>query len=104
MEAGLQARKTLDDVVARERPLTEPEFALRRRARENDVRETLDLLAERRIGTIPDTRGAVIASPGDRDQHVVLRPGALLVDLLQFVERDLELGRSVRERGPAVGN
>jgi hypothetical protein len=58
-------------------PSAEPEFALRRAAGENDVREALDLTSDSLIGCLPHARRPIGRAARDCDQDVLLRPAAL---------------------------
>ena len=104
VEAGLAAVISCAQLLDRHAPLAEPELPLRGAAREDDVRELFDLLADRRVGGLPHARRAVSGAASDGDQDVLLRPFALLDDLAQLVEVDLELRRAVPERRAVVGD
>ena len=66
--------------------------------------ELLDLLADGGVGGLTNARCAVSRAAGDGDQDVLLRPFALVDDLTQLVEVDLELRRTVPERRSVIGD
>src|SRR3954451_20575911 len=82
--------------------LSQPEFTLRLVTREDDVCKLFDLLANRGVGGLTHARCAVSRTAGDGDQDVLLRPFALIDDLTQLVEVDLELRCAVPERGAII--
>lgn len=60
--------------------------------------ETLDLLAHRRIGGLPQPGSSIACGPGHRDENVGLRPVAFSHHLAQLSEVDLKLCGAVAQK------
>ena len=67
-------------------------------AGEDDVGETLDLLACHLIGGFADSCGAVPGTAGDGDKNIGPRPGVFVPDGAELVKADLELRGAVLQR------
>ena len=84
------------------RSLPEPKLALCGAAGKDYVCKLLYLLPQGHIGRFADSRSPVRFTSGDGNQYVLLRPSAFLVELLQFIERYLELLRPPLKRSSWV--
>ena len=82
VEARLATVVACPQLVNAGRALAEPELALCLTAREDDVRELLDLLSHCRVGGLAHPRSAVASTAGHRDQDVLLRPVAFADNFL----------------------
>jgi hypothetical protein len=102
VEARLATVVACPQLVNADSALAKPELALRLTAREDDVRELLDLLSHCRVGGLTHARSAVVGTAGYRNQDVLLRPIAFAENFAQLGEIDLELGGPVRERGSII--
>src|ERR1700682_4930211 len=102
VETGLATVVARPQFVNADSTLAKPELALRLTAREDDVRELLDLLSHCRVGCLTHTRSAVVGTTGYGDQDVLLRPIAFAENFAQLGKIDLELGGPVRERGSII--
>jgi hypothetical protein len=102
VETGLATVVPRPQLVNADSALAKPELALRLTAREDDVRELLDLLSHCRVGGMTHTRSAVVGTTRYGDQDVPLRPIAFAEDFPQLGKIDLELGGPVRERGSII--
>jgi hypothetical protein len=102
VETGLATVIAQPEFFHSRRTLANPELALRRAAREDNVRKFLDFLSQGRVCGLAHTRCAVGLATCYSNEDILLRPIALAVDLPQLVKIDLKLRSPVRERDSII--
>jgi hypothetical protein len=105
VQAGFPTAPVRDELFHCDGALAKPECPLFGLRGEDDVCGPLDLFAqgsERRVAL--ESRRAVVAACGDRDEDILLYPRALLPFRAEFVGIDLELVSADGERGDVVGH
>src|ERR1700730_4644510 len=86
MQARLEPSIALLDHLFAQDTAAKPELALGRAARENHMRELLDLLTQRLVGRLSYAGGTIRLATGNGYNNVLLSPGTLTKGLFKLVE------------------